>query len=74
MFFDVSEYGGKSYNGTKINSSTDMCTYLLAEVNIGLVPGDAFGNDACVRMSFACSDANILEGVRRLKTGLMNLK
>jgi aspartate aminotransferase len=51
-----------------------MCTYLLSEVNIGLVPGDAFGNDNCVRMSFACSEANILEGMRRLKVGLANLK
>lgn len=74
VFFDVSEYYGKQYNGTVIKSSSDMCTYLLAEVNIGLVPGDAFGNDDCVRMSFACSDANILEGIRRLRTGLANLK
>jgi len=50
-----------------------MCTYLLAEENIGLVPGDAFGNDNCVRMSFACSDANIIEGIKRLKNGLEKL-
>ncbi len=73
IFFDVSKFYGKSFNGTAINSSADMCTYLLAEENIGLVPGDAFGNDNCVRMSFACSDENIIEGIKRLKRGLEKL-
>jgi len=73
IFFDVSKYFGKSFNGTVVKNSADMCTYLLTEVNIGLVPGDAFGNDNCVRMSFACSDENITEGIRRLETGLAKL-
>ncbi len=73
IFFDVSRFYGRSFNGTRISSSAEMCTYLLAEENIGLVPGDAFGNDNCVRMSFACSDANIIEGIKRLKNGLEKL-
>lgn len=73
IFFDVSRFYGRSFNGTRISSSAEMCTYLLAEENIGLVPGDAFGNDNCVRMSFACSDANIIEGIKRLKRGLEKL-
>lgn len=73
IFFDVSKFYGRAFNGTTIGSSADMCTYLLAEENIGLVPGDAFGNDNCVRMSFACSDGNIIEGVKRLKRGLEKL-
>lgn len=73
IFFDVSQLYGRSYKGTAINSSADMCTYLLAEENIGLVPGDAFGNDNCVRMSFACSNENIIEGIKRLKRGLEKL-
>ena len=73
IFFDVSQLYGRSYKGTAINSSSDMCTYLLAEENIGLVPGDAFGNDNCVRMSFACSNENIIEGIKRLKRGLEKL-
>lgn len=73
IFFDVSRFYGRTFNGTRISSSTEMCTYLLAEENIGLVPGDAFGNDNCVRMSFACSDANIIEGIKRLKRGLEKL-
>jgi aspartate aminotransferase len=72
-FFDVSSYYGKSFNGNVIKGSSDMCTYLLAEVNIGLVPGDAFGNDNCIRMSFACSEVNIDEGLKRLKEGLEKL-
>lgn len=73
IFFDVSRFYGRTFNGTRISSSAEMCTYLLAEENIGLVPGDAFGNDNCVRMSFACSDANIIEGIKRLKRGLEKL-
>jgi aspartate aminotransferase len=73
VFFDLSSYYGKSFNGQLISSSATMCTYLLAEENIGLVPGDAFGNDNCARMSFACSEANILEGIKRLKQGLAKL-
>lgn len=72
-FFDVSSFYGKSFQNEKIKSSSEMCTYLLAEENIGLVPGDAFGNDNCVRMSFACSERNIVEGLRRLKNGLEKL-
>lgn len=72
-FFDVSSFYGKSFQNEKIKSSSEICTYLLAEENIGLVPGDAFGNDNCVRMSFACSERNIVEGLRRLKNGLEKL-
>ncbi|GAB1444354.1 pyridoxal phosphate-dependent aminotransferase [Ignavibacteriales bacterium] len=72
-FFDVSSFYGKSFRNEMIKCSAEMCTYLLAEENIGLVPGDAFGNDNCVRMSFACSERNIVEGLRRLKNGLEKL-
>lgn len=69
-FFDVSSYYGKEFNGESINDSTSFCNYLLKEVNVGLVPGIAFGNDKCVRMSYACSMEEIKEGLLRMKNGL----
>jgi len=70
VFFDVSDYYGKEYNGEPIKDSTSFCNYLLKEVNVGLVPGIAFGNDKCVRMSYACSMDEIKEGLKRIKMGL----
>ena len=69
-FFDVSSYYSKEFNGESINDSTSFCNYLLKEVNVGLVPGIAFGNDKCVRMSYACSMEEIKEGLLRMKNGL----
>lgn len=69
-FFDVSSYYGKEFNGESINDSTSFCNYLLKEVNVGLVPGIAFGNDKCVRMSYACSMEEIKEGLQRMRNGL----
>lgn len=73
VFFDVSSYYGKEFNGEPIIDSTSFCNYLLKEVNVGLVPGIAFGNDKCVRMSYACSMEEIKEGLSRIKTGLEKL-
>lgn len=70
VFFDVSSYYGKEFNDESIKDSTSFCNYLLKEVNVGLVPGIAFGNDKCVRMSYACSMDEIKEGLKRIKTGL----
>ncbi|GAB6282249.1 MAG: pyridoxal phosphate-dependent aminotransferase [Ignavibacterium sp.] len=67
VFFDVSDFYGKSYKEKIINDSSSYCNYLLEEVQVGLVPGIAFGNDHCVRMSYACSMNIIKEGVERIK-------
>lgn len=70
VFFDVSDFYGKSYKGKIINDSSSYCNYLLEEVQVGLVPGIAFGNDHCVRMSYACSMNIIKEGVERIKKAM----
>lgn len=67
VFFDVSDFYGKTINGKVINDSSSYCNYLLEEVQVGLVPGIAFGNDHCVRMSYACSMEMIKDGVERIK-------
>jgi len=73
VFFDVSLYYGSRVNGYKVNDSTSFCNYLLNEENVGLVPGVAFGNDNCVRMSYACSMNELRDGLTRISCGLAKL-
>ncbi len=73
VFFDVSDYFGSHVNGYKINDSNTFCNYLLNEESVGLVPGFAFGDDSCVRMSYACSMDELQEGLKRITRGLGKL-
>jgi len=70
VFYDVSSYYGKNINGLEIKDSTSFCNYILSSQNVGLVPGIAFGNDNCVRMSYACSLEQIEDGIGRLHKAL----
>ncbi len=74
MFPDVSHYYGKSFEGKQINNSSELCLYLLAEAHVALVSGDAFGNDSCIRFSYATSKELISEAVRRIAQALAKLK
>ncbi len=74
FFPDVSSYYGKSYNGKKIENSTDMAFYLLNEANVATVMGSAFGDDTCIRLSYATSEDLLREALRRIKEALANLK
>ena len=74
FFPDVSSYYGKSYNGNKIENSTDMAFYLLNEANVATVMGSAFGDDSCIRLSYATSEELLREALRRIKDALANLK
>jgi aspartate aminotransferase len=74
VFYDVSNYYGKHMNGYDIKDSASFCNYLLTEQNVGLVPGLAFGNDNCVRMSYACSMEELSDGIERIKKALHKLK
>lgn len=73
VFYDVSSYYGKKVNGYDIKDSTSFCNYLLHEEHVGLVPGVAFGNDNCVRMSYACSFEELTDGIERITRGLSKL-
>ncbi len=57
-----------------IRSSQQMCEHLLSSVHLAAVPGDAFGSDAHIRLSFACSEQDIDRGVERLHQGLLALR
>ncbi len=69
----ISSFFGKSYNGTEIKSSNDLALYLLYEGHIGMVPGEAFGDPDCIRISFATSDDNLVEAMSRMKAALEKL-
>jgi len=74
FFPDVSSYYGKNFNGKKIENSTDMAFYLLNEANVATVMGSAFGDDTCIRLSYATSEDLLREALRRIKEALANLK
>ena len=67
-------YGKSAPNGSPIVNSTDLAMYLLEEGHVATVGGDAFGDPECFRMSYATSDDNIREAMRRIKDVLAKLK
>ena len=73
VFPEISSYFGKSYQQYTIKNSHDLSMYLLHEGNIALVSGDAFGNDNYVRFSYATSESNLIEGLKRIKNALAKL-
>jgi aspartate aminotransferase len=73
LFPNVSAYFGRSFNGKVMQNSTDLCNYLLEEGHISLVMGDAFGDPDCIRISYAASDEDLIEGMKRLKNALYKL-
>ena len=73
FFPDVSNYFGKTYNGNTINNADDMAMYLLNEGNLSVVTGSAFGDQNCIRFSYATSDDKLVEAMRRLKIALEKL-
>ena len=74
VFPDVSYYFGKSHGEETINNSADLTMYLLNKANVSSVMGAAFGNDNCVRFSFANNITNIEKGWERIKIALAKLK
>lgn len=74
LFPKCSNFYGKSDGETTINNSTDLALYLLEKGHVATVGGDAFGDPQCFRMSYATSDDNIREAMRRIKETLAKLK
>lgn len=74
LFPKCSSYYGKSYNGQTINNSDDLAMYLLTEAHVATVGGGSFGSPECFRMSYATSDENIIEAIRRIKEALAKLQ
>ncbi len=74
IFPQVSSYFGKSDGSGIIHTSGDLCLYLLNKAHIATVPGEAFGEPSCIRISFASSDEKLVEAMSRMKKALAALK
>ncbi|MFC1562478.1 pyridoxal phosphate-dependent aminotransferase [candidate division KSB1 bacterium] len=74
IFPQVSTYYGKKFNGTVIEDSVSFCKFMLEEMKIAIVPGSAFGNDKCLRLSYAASMENLKNGLDRFEEGLKKLE
>ncbi len=73
VFPNVESFYGKQYLQYKIENSTDLCSYLLDEAKISLVPGIAFGNDQCIRLSYAIAEDQLIEALNRMSAALSKL-
>jgi aspartate aminotransferase len=67
VFPDISNYFGKTLRGNVIESASDFSLLLLEEAGVATVTGAAFGDPNCIRISYAASDDNIKEAMRRIK-------
>ncbi len=74
LFPKCDQFYGKSAGDRKINDSNDLAMYLLEVGHVACVGGAAFGAPECIRMSYATSDENIVEAMRRMKVALAELK
>lgn len=74
LFPDVSAFFGKQYNGQTIHNANELVTYLLQEAHVACVSGSAFGEDNCIRFSYATSEDLIIEAMRRMKEALEKLQ
>ncbi|GAA0880309.1 pyridoxal phosphate-dependent aminotransferase [Algoriphagus jejuensis] len=73
FFPDVTAFFGKSAHGQTVNTADDLCLYLLSVANVSLVTGGAFGAPNCVRLSYAASEEDLVEALKRIKKALGEL-
>src|SRR5688572_20351553 len=74
FFPDVSYYYGKSDGTRTIQTGDDFCMYMLEKAHVSLVTGDAFGEPNCIRLSYAASEKDLREALKRIKEALAQLK
>lgn len=74
FFPDVSFYYGKSDGERTVKNGDDLCMFLLEKAHISLVPGSAFGDDNCIRLSYAASEEDLREALARMKKALATLR
>ncbi|WP_298900365.1 pyridoxal phosphate-dependent aminotransferase [uncultured Psychroserpens sp.] len=67
VFPDISHFFGKTLKGQYIENATDFSLFLLEHANVATVTGIAFGNPSCIRISYAASQEQIIEAIRRIK-------
>jgi aspartate/methionine/tyrosine aminotransferase len=74
LFPNVKAYYDKEFNGTPIRNSNGLAYYLLREANVAVVPGDSFGADDYIRLSYATSMVNLEKGLDRMARALAVLQ
>ncbi len=74
LFPEVSSFFGKSFGSYAINNASDLALYLLDQAHVATVDGEAFGLPGYIRLSYATSDDNIREAMRRIAGALAKLK
>jgi aspartate aminotransferase len=74
LFPDVTSYFGKADGERVILSGSDLCDYILDTAFVAIVPGSAFGSPDCIRISYAISEDNLREAIKRIKEALSKLK
>ena len=70
VFPDVSHYFGKTIGGKQIENASDFALFLLEKAHVATVTGEAFGNENCIRISYAASDEHIRTAVARIAAAL----
>ena len=70
VFPDISAFFGKTINGVKIENASDFSLFLLEKANVATVTGEAFGTPNCIRLSYAASETQIREAIKRIKQAL----
>lgn len=70
VFPDISSFFGKTVKGKKINNASDFSIFLLEEANVATVTGEAFGDPSCIRISYAASETELVEAIKRIKNAL----
>ena len=70
VFPDVSDFFGKTIKGVKIENASDFSLFILEKANVATVTGDAFGAPNCIRISYAASELQIREAIKRIKEAL----
>ncbi len=73
FFPDVTYFFGKSAHGHTVKDADDLCLYLLDVAHVSLVTGGAFGAPRCIRLSYAASDEELVEALKRMKKALGDL-
>ena len=73
FFPDLSYYFGKQYNGKVYADAAELSIYLLEEAHVATVGGDSFGDDHCIRLSYAAAEDKLREAVKRIAEALAKL-
>lgn len=74
FFPNVASFFGKSVDGQQINTAEELSLYLLNDAHVSTVTGEAFGNDECIRISYAASEDELREACKRIAAALAKLK